>query len=278
MKKGILLAAVILLSTVGFAQAQEELSGTIDVTYLSAYLWRGFDEYPGAHGEGAILSSIDLDLYGTGLGLNVLWSRANTGAVKKAVNNGISFENNERIDLTLSYSSSYFEYETYATDYSVGWVYYNYPDQPREGSSSDTRSNAQEFFASLSWPEISPEGVVPSYTIIRMWASESGAYDHDLSGWFHIFGLGYDLPVEGLLPDIPEQILHLSAAMVYNEGAGGPGVDHDWSHLVLGVSTDFDLGNDLTLTPGVYHQNTFERSVNGDEDITWASLSLKYAF
>jgi len=55
-------------------------------------------------------------------------------------------------------------------------------------------------------------------------------------------------------------------------------VDHDWSHAVLGVSTDFDLGNDLTLTPGVYHQNTFEQSVNPDEDITWASLSLKYAF
>jgi len=272
MKKGILLAAVILLGTAGFAQAQEELSGTIDVTYLSAYIWRGFDLYPGAHGEGAIQPSIDLDLYGTGLGLNVLWSRANTGKVKN-----LSFENAEEIDLTLSYSSSLYEYETYATDYAVGWVYYNYPDQPKEGSASDVRSNAQEFFASLSWPEIYPEGVVPSYTIIRIWASESGAYDHDLSGWAHIFGLGYDLPVEGLLPDIPEQILHLSAAMVYNEGMGGPGVDHDWSHAVFGVSTDFDLGNDLTFCPGVYYQSSWEDTVN-DSDELWCSLSVRYAF
>lgn len=278
MKKGILLTAVILLSTVGFAQAQEELSGTIDVTYLSAYLWRGFDQYPGAHGEGAILPSIDLDLYGTGLGLNVLWSRANTAAVNK----GVSFENQERIELTLSYSSSLFEYETYATDYSVGWVYYEYPDEPSD------LMDMQEIFATLSWPEISPEGIVPSYTIISLWKSESGhpssnpgLKQNDVSGWIHIFGLGYDMPVEGLLPDIPEQILHFSAAAVYNEGAAGINMDHDWSHAVFGISTDFDLGNDLTFTPGVYHQKVFEqrlRRFNGDGDITWAGLSLKYAF
>jgi len=261
MKKGILLVAVILLSTAGFAQAQEELSGTIDVTYLSAYIWRGIDMYPGAHGEGAIQPSIDLDLYGTGLGLNVLWSRANTSR----------FENDEEVDVTLSYSSSLFEYETYATDYTIGWVNYDYPDEPSK------IKDAQEFFASLSWPEICPEGVVPSYTIIRMWASESGAQANDLSGWAHIFGLGYDLPVEGLLPDIPEQILHLSAAVVYNEGMLQADVDHDWSHAVLGVSTDFDLGNDLTFSPGVYYQSSWEDTVNGSDEL-WCGLSVRYAF
>ena len=275
MKKGILLVAVILLSTAGFVQAQDELSGTIDVTYVSAYMWRGYDRYPGAHGEGAIQPSIDLDLYGTGFGLNVLWSRANTSG----------FENEEEIDLTLSYSSNLFDYETYATDYTIGWMYYNFPDQPKGGSSSDWTSHWQEFFVSLSWPEICPEGIVPSYTIIRMWTSEgSSALSRGLSdagaggfgGWFHILGLSYDLPVEGLLPDIPEQILHLSAAMVYNDGVMG--ADNDWSHAVLGVSTDFDLGNDVTFTPGIYHQNTFEQSVNSDGDITWASLSLSYPF
>ena len=260
MKKGILLAAVILLSTAGFAQAQEELSGTIDVTYLSAYMWRGFDKYPGYHGEGAIQPSIDLDLYGTGLGLNVLWSRANTSR----------FENDEEVDLTLSYSSSCYDYETYATDYTVGWMYYNYPDMP-------TNVDKQEFFASLSWPDICPEGVVPSYTIIRHWASESGSLIRGISGWMHIFGLGYDLPVEDLLPDLPEQILHLSLAVVYNEGMAAANVDHDWSHAVLGVSTEFDLGNDVTLTPGVYYQSSWEETVNGSDEI-WCSLSVSYPF
>ena len=263
MKKGILLAVVIVLSTVGFAQAQEgELSGTIDVTYLSAYTWYGFDMYPGSHGPGAIQPSINLDLYDTGLGLNALWSRANESG----------HENTEEVRIGLTYSGSCLEYETYATNYVIGWTYYDYVDNP-----SDI-ADTQEMYASLSWPEICPAGVVPSYTIVRLWASEGGAAAHDLSGWVHILGLGYDLPVEDLLPDLPEQILHLSAAFVWNEGAGAGGVDHDYSHTILGVSTDFDLGNNLTLTPGIYHQNTPEKSVNTDEDLTYATVSLKYAF
>ena len=281
MKKGILLATVILLSTAGFAQAQEgELSGTIDLTYLSKYIWRGFALYDS---QSAIQPSIDLDLYGTGLGLNVLLSRANTSG----------FENAEEIDLTLSYSSSCFEYETYATDYMVGWMYYNYPDQPTGGSLTSLSrqapySDLQEFFVSLSWPEICSEGIVPHYTVIKMWVSESGsamnrglssAGADGLGGWLHILGLSYDLPVEDLLPDFPEQILHLSAAMVYNDGINfdEADVDHDWTHAVLGVSTDFDLGNDCTLTPGVYYQSAFEHT-DAFNDELWCSLGVKYAF
>ncbi len=283
MKKGILLTAVVLLSIAGFAQAQDELSGTVDLTYLSKYIWRGFALYDN---QSAIQAGIDLDLYGTGFGLNVLWSRANSSG----------FENTEKVDLTLSYSSSCFEYETYATDYTVGWMYYNYPDQPPGGTNPLTSSarwaaysDMQEFFASFSWPEICPEGVVPSYTIIRMWVSERGsemnrslgaAGSDGLEGWFHILGLGYDLPVEDLLPDFPGQILHLSAAMVYNDGVNAfraYDVDHDWTHAVLGVSTDFDLGNDCTFTPGVYYQKAFERT-DAFNDELWASLSMSYAF
>jgi len=272
MKKGILLVAVILLSTVGFAQAQDELTGTIDVTYLSAYIWRGFDLNQGAHGEGVIQPSIDLDLYGTGFGLNVFWSRANTGNVNKGTSGTSgSLENLEELDLTLSYNGSLFDYETYATDYSVGWMYYDYPDNPKKAL------NAQEMFVSIAWPEICAEGAVPSYTLIRMWAAENGSIVNDLSGWLHVFGVGYDVPVEGMLPDIPEQILHFSVAAVYNEGCGAAGVDHDWSHAVFGVSTDFDLGNDLTLSPGVYYQSSWESTVNPSDE-TWCSLSVKYAF
>jgi hypothetical protein len=275
MKKGILLTATIILFTACFAQAQEgELTGTLDVTYRSAYTWYGIDRNPGAHGKGATESTLDLDLYDTGFGLSTKWILMNSGSV----GNG-SLVNAEELWLTLTYGGSCLEYETYSTNYTIGWTYYDFPDNPSD------LVDTQELFATFSWPEICPAGVVPSYTLVRMWKSESGhpssqpaLTSNDISGWVHILGLGYDLPVEDLLPDLPEQILHLSAAFVWNEGAGGPGVDHDYSHTVFGVSTDFDLGNNLTLTPGVYHQNTPEKSVNADEDLTWASVGLKYAF
>ena len=246
MKKVILLTAVVLLSATTFAQAQEELTGTVDVTYLSQYIWYGFRMYDN---QSAIQPSIDLDLYDTGLGLNVLWSRANTSG----------YESEEELRYTLTYNNSLYEYETYATDYLIGWTYYNFP----------------EFYATLSWPEICPEGVVPSYTALKLWASKSLSPAREISGWLHILGLDYDLPVEGLLPDTPEQILHLSAAMVYNDGVAG--VDHDWSHAIFGVTTGFDLGNDCTLTPGVYYQSSWEDDVNPSDEF-WCSLGVSYAF
>jgi len=269
MKKVILLTAVILLSATTFVQAQDgELSGTASVTLLSEYIWRGFEWF----GEdSAIQPSIDLDLYGTGLGLKVLWSKGL----------GSGNELTERLDFTLYYGNTLYEYETYATDYQIGWMHYNFPDGPWPGTS--TSMDLQEIFATLSWPEICPEGVVPSYTVIKMWPYEEGSSLADFSGWLHILGVGYDLPVEGLLPDIPEQILHLSAAIVYNDGvnttdpAGIKGQESDWSHAVFGVTTDFDLGNDCTLTPGLYYQSSWEEMVNPSDEF-WCSLGVSYAF
>ena len=262
MKKVILLTAAILLSTTAFAQ-EGELSGTVDVTFLSQYIWRGFEMYGG--NMSAIQPSIDLDLYGTGLGLKVLWSRANSSG----------YEADEELRYTLTYDNSLFENETYATNYQVGWTYYDFPHV-----SSD--HDMQEYFATLSWPEICPEGIVPSYTIIKMSAAQSnsplnsGRFS-ELGGWLHVLGLGYDLTLEGLLPETPEQILHLSAEMWYNGGAAAAGVDHDWSHAVFGVSTDFDLGYECTLRPGVYYQSSWEDTVNRSDEF-WCSVGVSYAF
>lgn len=274
MKKGILLATVMLLSTAGLVQAQEaELSGTIDITYLSSNIWRGFDYYVDDHS--AFQTGIDLDLYGTGFGVNVSWWRAISA----------TFENAERISLGLYYGNNFFEGENYVTNYKTGWVYYGFPDEPRSGSATGQAADMQEFFIALSWPEICPAGVVPSYTALTMWPSEGNSAASRNAGWAHVFGLGYDLTIPGLIPDIAEHILHLSAAAVYNDGVA-PGVvtgttsgtiDHDWSHAVFGVSTDLDLGNNLTFTPGFYYQSSWEDTVN-TQDEYWVSLSMKYAF
>ncbi|MHC4189767.1 MAG: hypothetical protein ACYTBX_12185 [Planctomycetota bacterium] len=265
MKKGILLAVVVVLSTVGLAQAQPgQLSGSFDVTYLSTYVWRGFDMYP--NNRGAMQASVDVDLYETGFGIGLLWSRAF----------GAGFENAEELDLTLSYGNSIFEGESFATDYRFGWVYYSLPElRPGLG-------HMQEFFGSLSWPELCPFGVVPSYTVAVMWPTASGSAVVANGGTFHIFGLGYDCTMPGLLPETPEQTLHLSGEIVYNDGAapaprGALAADSDWSHFVLGASTDFDLAENLAFVPALYYQRSMDNSVN-TQDEWWVSLGLSYKF
>jgi len=267
MKKEVILLTVVILFSVGsLALAQDgEISGTYELNYSSRYIWRGFDVYEDNHSAFRPLS-LDLNIGDTGFGVKVFWSRAT----------GSGHENAEEMDVSLYYDNVIYEDETYATNYRLAWGYYGYPDEPR------SVRDFQEFLLSLSWPEICPAGVVPSYTIVRMWASEGGSPSNADGGWLHILGVGYDLTVPELVPELGEQVVHLSGDLVYNDGVGAGyaangTVDSDWSHFVFGISTDFDLGNNLAFSPGLYFQASMDDSVN-EHDETWVSLSLKYKF
>ncbi|UCD56018.1 MAG: hypothetical protein JSV16_09190 [Candidatus Hydrogenedentota bacterium] len=280
MKTRIVLTALILLVIGGMAKAQAppaELHGYVDLTFSSKYVWRGFDIY---NDKSAIHPSADLS-YGP-FGINVTGHRANSG----------EFENFERWDYNLYYVGGLNMDQAYALQYRLGWVYYNFPDN----SSGDM--DLQEAHAIFSLPKIFPFGVVPSYVLVKMWPSEgdsmTGArspFGGTSSGWAHIFMLDYALTTGGLLPETPEQVWNFHAEAVFNDGVGpgGQNVDHDWTNVVFGVSTDFDLAENLTLTPGVYHQIMLDDSVNPpsatfpmfqftDEDETWVSVGIRYKF
>ena len=260
-KTKILLIAVVLLCTTALSQAQEDKLGvTLDATYVSRYIWRGFDL--GVENHSAFQPSVDVDFWGTGFGLNVWNTRSNQHV------------NEEELDITLYYGNSLFESEIYATDYTIGWVYYSYPDMPRSGG-----ADAEEIFAALSWPELCPFGIVPSYTYIYMWQADGGGKSlfRQAEGSIHVFGLGYDWSAPGVLPGTTEQVLHLSLDVVYNDGMAGATVKHDWSHAVFGVSTGFALTDNLTFTPGLYFQSSWEDTVNTSDEY-WTSLSVTYTF
>ena len=274
-KQGVLLAAVILFCAVAFAQAQDaELHGSVDFTYQSKYIWRGFDVYGD---KSAMQPSIDLDLFGTGLGINMMGHRANSSG----------HENAERWDYTLYYQNGLFMDETYAIMYRLGWVYYNFPDL------RSSQADLQEIHTVLSFPKMIPAGIVPTYVLVKLWPNSSGslvAKNLDLSilqpskgtasGWAHIFMLDYPMTVGGILPDTPEQVFNLHTELVFNDGVGpgGQDADHDWSNVVFGVSTGVNLTEELVMTPGVYHQITMDSSVNDDKDETWVNLSMTYKF
>jgi hypothetical protein len=273
-KKGFLLTAMVMFCAVGYAQAQE-LHGSFDLTYQTDYVWRGFDIFGD---QSAIQPSLDLDLFGTGFGTSVIGHRAISSGYEAA----------ERWDYYLYYQNMINPEERTALMYRLGYMYYNFPDM------SHSHFDLQELHAIFSLPKICPFGTIPSYVLVKLWPSSSGSlvgsrsrllYPPDkagtASGWAHIFMLDYPLKTAGILPDTPEQVFNLHAEAVFNDGVGPPGnnVDHDWTNAVFGVTTGFDLTDDLVLTPGVYHQIAMDRSVNdSSENETWATLSLTYKF
>ena len=261
-RKKILLIAGILLCIAAGTQAQEadeaRLGVDLDATWVSKYLWHGFDLFDD---KAAFQPSVNVDFWGSGFSFNY-WASipCSSGLV-----------NLTEYDYTVAYDRTVFEGEKYATDVTANYIYYDFPDEP------DRAADGQELGVGFAWPNILPAGVVPSYYVGKIWASKSDSdLGSDFGGFIHVFGLGYDLTVPGILPDTSEQTLSLTADLTYNDGYGSATAEHDWSHATLGISSGFEIGG-ATFTPALYYQISMDDSVN-DEDEIWVGLSLTYRF
>jgi hypothetical protein len=269
MKKGIIAVTVMMLFSmagVGYAVETEygELGVDVDATWVSKYIFRGIDKLDD---KAAFQPSINLDLFDTGFSFN-LWSSF-AGSSKGG--GSTSTVDAEEWRYALTYAGSVLDGEQCQTNYAVSWIYYDYPDMASKDADS------QEFNLALSWPELCPAGIVPSYTVLYNWPAEGGGATHRATaGYIHVIGLGYDLTVPGFLPDNPEQVISLSAAATYNDGTYGAGIDHDWSHILWGVSTEIEMPYG-TLTPALYYQTSMDDSVN-TEDEFWVGVSYGFSF
>jgi len=265
------LVVMALLPVPGVAQANDlellgfgaDIHGSVGVTYQSQYVWRGFDIYDD---DSAVQLTANLDLFDSGFGVTVAGHRANCSG----------HENGERWDFNLYYQNSLFNEDVFATKYRVGWVYYAYPQlHPRA-------MDLQEFSGVLAWPKITGvQGLIPSYALVMFspFYSASPGVGSNASGFLHIAALDYSFAVPGAFPETPEQIFKIHSELVFNDGVSplSANVDHGWSHAVLGVSTDIDLGYGVFLVPSVNYQISMERSVNPDNEV-WATVGARYNF
>jgi peptidoglycan hydrolase CwlO-like protein len=247
-------------------EEQGDLEVTFDSTWVSKYIWHGFDLLDD---KAAWQPSINVDLWDTGFSFNVWASYAGSSGTDR-----VSTVNATEWNYTVSYGNTMFEDKRYQADWSVSWIYYDYPDMPSEDA------DAQEFNMSMEFPNLCPIGTVPHYTFGRIWPSKGDGAVADIGGWFHEFGISYDWAVEGFLPYNDTQVFSLSWDITYNDGYAGSDVDHDWSHMTWAVGTDIMLGEDGkygSFTPAIYYQTSMDDSVN-DEDEFWVGLSYSYTF
>jgi len=277
MRHSVFLAIVLLVATTAAAQdwegdlvgaeAKGDLHGTLGVSWDSEFVWRGFKIF-GSTSVSTVVG--DLNLWETGFGVSAAGHYANGGG----------WVDETRWDYTAYYQNGLFAGEPYATNFRLGYVFYDHPH------TVSTWSDLQEVHAVLSWPNLLPiQGLCPTYVAAKVWPGKSNSrLDDAADGWFHIFMLDYGFTVQGLLPEIPEHLIRLHGELVYNGGVDpiGPGIEEQFSHAVFGAATDLKFWDDFTLTPSVYYQIAMERGLeerNGDNsDELWASLGLTYSF
>ncbi len=267
--KKVLVGLLVLWSVAAVANAADiggqEVGVTVDATYTTKYIWRGFDILDD---KAAFQPSVNFDL-GNGFSFNVWGSLA--GSSKG--NGAVSTVDAEEWDYTLAYSNSINEGCSTKTDYTVGWRFYDYPDM----ASND--ADLQELFLSVSMPELCSGGIVPHAAIMQMWPSEGSGTVHDYSGTIYLFGFTYGFNAEQIagmnVGDLP---MTLGWDIVYNDSTGADAVDSDWSHMVWSLSTSMTCpATGAKVTPAIYYQNSFEDTVNTEDEL-WASLSYSFNF
>jgi len=274
MKKIVLLLMMVFMVLVGSVQAEESsdaLGVTFDVTYHSAYMWRGFDMYPGGHGRGAIQPSLDIEL-GSGFGLNLDYIRANQSG----------YEDGQEFNATV-YKQGTLDSLDLASDmeYKLGYTFYTNPNV----SLSD--SGMQEAFLNVSLPLT--ERLAPYAGGYYAWNTGSGGIaTSEAAGWMAQLGVNYNYTLPSLIGDIMiVDDVNLFAEIWYNDNTWGflnnvdnnsNSVDSDWSHIVIGCTTDMPFENGWVLTPGVYYQNRLEKDIVDSSDILWATVGLSRRF
>jgi hypothetical protein len=273
MKKNGILLLVAMLMAAGPAWAQDEvqapdggLHGSIEMQYLSKFIWRGFAVY-GDHG--ALQPAVNLDLYGTGFGVQSQYSMSTSGG----------YEDARWLRNYLYYRNQAFSDGALPVNYQFGYYYYNFPN-----NSCDT-IDLQELHGIFSFPTLLPGGVVPTLAIVKLWPAHSGQLNGaggppgTASGWAFIPMLDYGMPIT--CPFTGEQrVLNLHYEMVYNDGVSPVppyDADNDWTNAVFGVSTNINLSESVTLTPAVYYQSSWDDSVNEDDEF-WGGITLSMGF
>lgn len=252
--------------------AGTEVGITADVTFVTKYIWRGYDVLDD---KAAWQPSVNLDL-GGGFDFNVWASYPGAGG-QTMHGADLSRVDKTQYNYTLSYSNSLFE-DCYKTDYKVGWRYYDYISMPSDAI------DLQEGFIEVSMPQLIGNGLVPHAAYYQMWKAKHTdgpiiTYNGDTmpaitGGAILLAGFDYNFT----LPETTDLPMIFSWDIVYNDGVGTENVDHDWSHMLWGLKTNFKCPmTGATITPAVYFQNSFESTVN-DEDELFAGLSYTLNF
>ncbi|MBN1392188.1 MAG: hypothetical protein JW947_05225 [Sedimentisphaerales bacterium] len=235
-----------------------KISVDLSTTVQSKHMWHGFDLY---NDHGVVLPAVGVTLGDTGFSGRFTKAYPLAGGLEKCVQSVYS----------ACYTGTCFNDKSYATNYTVNYIYYGLPEV------DDARSDLQEVGAIFSWPKLfGDSGLMPNYYFGKLWTSRSRSNMAGSGGFIHVFGMAYNHDAPDFWGDGKNQAFRFTGDITYNGGSGCGAADHEWSHIVFGVSTSLGNGK-LILTPYVNYQISMDGSVNNENEL-WCGLNATYRF
>ncbi len=222
--------------------------------WVSKYMYRGYDLLDDS---GAWQPTVEISVGDSGVTLGWFGSYA-TGERDEDIG-GFTRSSVDEHDYYAYWNGSPSE----GVDVEVGFLWYDYLHL-------NSQADYWEGYGEITWSDL-PFSPWVSAFYGRPKHEEAGG-----EGWSAGFGVSHSVALEGLtLLGTDSPSLDFSAETWYNDGQFG--AEPAWSHAQYGVATTIALPGGLELTPGVYYQDSWEDTVN-EEDEWWTTLSLTYAW
>lgn len=233
-----------------------ELSGT----FTSKHMWHGLDLL-GDHGAFIPVGTVIFGDSGFSAKIIDVYPLSS------------GFESSVERNYACFYTGALLEGTPWITHFTTNYYYYGKPNvAEREGDS-------QEIGSTFFWPQLISVGdnyITPSYYLGYIWASTHNSNIRGCEGFIHVFGVGYDFEIPNFWPDGKKQAFKFFGDITYNDGFAGSTIDHDWSHVVFGISTNFKKGG-LAVTPSLNYQISMDDSVNTENEL-WCGINATYRF
>lgn len=244
-------------------EEESQLDVSMDVTYVSRYLFYGMDVY--SDNDPAIQPSLTIGLWDTGFSLGIWGSWAADGG---------GHENSEELNYIVSYAGTLLEDDVFQANYVANWTYYDAYD----GNSK--LNDQQETGVTFAFPNLlGDSGIVPHYRVTKFWEASSNNLNNKFSGWVHVFGFGYGFDVDCPMREETVQPMNFTFDLVYNDSAFI--ADHDWSHANFSLAAPMECPMGGVITPSITYQLTMEDQVNNgtsDDDEIVFGVNYHYNF
>lgn len=233
----------------------EKLSVDAEVSYVSRYMFRGFDTLDD---EGAIQPSLTVNVGESGLWVNFWGSFGLDG--------GLAFDETKREDLDeLDWSVGYDFDIVENLSASAGYTLFQFPNV------GSREANINEFFLGFAYSGLPVELGMNFYYDFPVETEGPGR------GFLYELTASHTVEVPCLVDSSKKQPFDLEVLVGANDGVydvdtGGFAL----THVQFGVATSIDCKY-FEVVPAFYYQISTNKAVN-DEDEAWVSVGLSKSF